>query len=162
MPQELSVRAVRESLMCFHASTGDHSVCLDYPLGPGDTAGPTPLEMLLTSLAVCAGSTLGLLLDRMKQPVTGLTVEARGKRRDEHPTVLTDIFLEFVITGVETYPAKVVQALTIAEEQLCPVWAMLKGGTGISTSFRIEACSGRGRRLSRERAPLPTSGAAAP
>ena len=59
MPQELSVRAVRESGMCFTASTGEHSVCLDYPLGPGATAGPTPLEMLLTSLAVCAGSTLG-------------------------------------------------------------------------------------------------------
>ena len=42
MPQELSVRAVRDSLMCFNASTAKHSVCLDYPLGPGPTAGPTP------------------------------------------------------------------------------------------------------------------------
>jgi putative redox protein len=138
MPQELSVRAVRDSLMCFNASTGEHTVCLDYPLGPGPTAGPTPLQMLLTSLAVCAGSTLGLLLDRMKQPVTGLAVEARGKRRDEHPTILTEISLEFVVTGVEVGPAKVEQALKMAEEQLCPVWAMLKGGTTISTSYRIE------------------------
>ena len=139
MPQELSVRAVRASLMCFNASTGEHSVCLDYPLGPGPTAGPTPLEMLLTSLAVCAGSTLGLLLDRMKQPVTGLVVEARGRRRDDHPTVITDISLEFVITGAATDPAKVAQAIKTAEDQLCPVWAMLKAGTAISTSFRIEA-----------------------
>ena len=137
MPQELSVTAVRESLMCFHASTGEHTICLDYPLGPGPTAGPTPLEMLLTSLAVCAGSTLGLLLDRMKQPVTGLTVEARGKRRDEHPTLLTEISLEFVISGAGTAADKVAQALKTAEEQLCPVWAMLKDGTKISTSFRI-------------------------
>jgi putative redox protein len=139
MPQELSVTAVRESLMCFKASTGEHTVCLDYPLGPGETAGPTPLEMILTSLAVCAGSTLGLLLDRMKQPVTGLTVEARGKRRDEHPTVLTQISLEFVITGAAVSADKVTQALTMAEEQICPVWAMLKSGTPISTSFRIQA-----------------------
>jgi putative redox protein len=139
MPQELSVHAVRNSLMCFTASTGEHTVCLDYPLGPGPTSGPTPLEMLLTSLAVCAGSTLGLLLDRMKQPVTGIAVEARGKRRDQHPTVLTEIALEFVITGDGTDPAKVTQALAMAEEQICPVWAMLKGGTAISTSFRIEA-----------------------
>jgi putative redox protein len=137
MPQELSVRAVRESGMCFTASTGEHTVCLDYPLGPGATAGPTPLQMLLTSLAVCAGSALGLLLDRMKQPVTGLAVEARGQRRDEHPTVLTEIALEFVISGPGTDPDRVTQALKLAEEQLCPVWAMLKGGTPISTSFRI-------------------------
>ena len=139
MPQELSVRAVRESGMCFTASTGEHSVCLDYPLGPGATAGPTPLEMLLSSLAVCAGSTLALLLDRMRQPFTGLAVEARGKRRDEHPTVLTEIAVEFVITGAGTDLDKVTQALKMAEEQICPVWAMLKGGTPITTSFRIVA-----------------------
>jgi len=137
MPQELSVRAVRESGMCFTASTGRHSVCLDYPMGSGATSGPTPLEMLLTSLAVCAGSTLSLLLERMKQPFTGLTVEARGSRRDEHPTVLTDIRLEFVISGSGADPERVTQALTVAERQLCPVWAMLKPGTPITTSFRI-------------------------
>jgi putative redox protein len=138
MPQELSVRAVRKSLMCFDATTGEHTVCLDYPLGSGDTAGPTPLQMLLTSLAVCAGSTLGLVLERMKQPVTGLVVEARGARRDEHPTVITDISLEFLISGADVAPEKVAQALKVAEEQLCPVWAMLKSGTAISTGFHIE------------------------
>ena len=137
MPQELSVSAVRESGMCFTASTGEHSVCLDYPLVPGATAGPTPLQMLLASLAVCAGSALGLLLERMKQPFTGLVVEARGKRRDEHPTVITEIALEFVITGAETQPDRVAHALKVAEEQLCPVWAMLKGCTPITASFRI-------------------------
>jgi putative redox protein len=137
MHQELSVHAVRESGMCFTASTGQHSVCLDYPLGPGATAGPTPLEMLLTSLAVCAGSTLALVLERMKQPLTGLAVEARGKRREEHPTVLTEIALDFVITGAGTDPDRVAQALKVAEEQLCPVWAMLKGGTPITATFHL-------------------------
>jgi putative redox protein len=137
MPQELSVRAVRESGMCFTASTGEHSVCLDYPLGPGGTAGPTPLQMLLTSLAVCAGSTLGLLLERMRQPFTGLVVEAAADRREEHPTVLTEIRLDFIITGPQTDPDRIAQALKVAEEQLCPVWAMLKGGTAITTGFHI-------------------------
>ena len=137
MPQELTVHAVRESGMCFTASTGEHSVCLDYPLSPQTTAGPTPLQMILTSLAVCAGSTLALVLERMKQPFTGLAVDALGKRRDEHPTVLTEIHLDFVITGAGTDPDRVTQALKVAEEQLCPVWAMLKSGTPITTAFRI-------------------------
>ena len=137
MPEELSVCAVRENGMCYTATTGEHSVRLDYPLSPGATAGPTPLQMLLTSLAVCSASTLGLLLDRTKQPFTGLAVEAKGKRRDEHPTVLTEISLEFVITGPGTDPERVTQALKMAEEHLCPVWAMLKGGTPIRAGFRI-------------------------
>lgn len=139
MPQELTVHAVRESGMCFTASAGEHTVCLDYPLGPRATSGPTPLQMILTSLAVCAGSTLALVLERMKQPFTGLAVDALGKRRDEHPTVLTEIHLDFVITGSDTDPDRVTQALKVAEDQLCPVWAMLKSGTPITTTFRIVA-----------------------
>ncbi len=137
MPTELSVRAVRETGMCFTASTGQHSVCLDYPLGPGATAGPTPLEMLLTSLAVCAGSTVALVLERMKQPLAAMTVEAKGTRREEHPTVLTSIALEFGVAGAGLDADRVAQALAIAEGQLCPVWAMLKTGTPITATFHM-------------------------
>ncbi len=137
MTTELSVRAVRETGMCFTASTGQHSVCLDYPLGPGATAGPTPLEMLLTSLAVCAGSTVSLVLERMKQPLEGMTVEAKGTRREEHPTVLTSVTLEFGVAGAGIEADRVAQALAIAEEQLCPVWAMLKTGTPITATFHL-------------------------
>jgi uncharacterized OsmC-like protein len=51
--------------------------------------------------------------------------------------VLTQISPEFVITGSGTQADRVSQALEIAEEQLCPVWAMLRAGTPIATSFRL-------------------------
>ena len=137
MSQELRVHAVHKGGMHFVASIGDHSLSLDYPLQPGRTAGPTPLEMLLASLAACAGSTVALLLRRMDAPLAGLEVEARGTRRDEHPTIMTEIALDFVLRGDGLDPGAVARALQIAEEQLCPVWAMLKTGTVISASFRI-------------------------
>jgi len=34
-------------------------------------------------------------------------------------------------------PVAVEKALAISEEQVCPVWAMLRGGTPIATSYRI-------------------------
>jgi putative redox protein len=137
MPQELSVRATRESGMCFTATTGEHTVCLDYPLGEQGTSGPTPLQMLLSRLAVCAGSTLALVLERMQQPLTGLAVEATGLRRDAHPTVITHIHLSFEVRGRAVERDRVAHALKIAEEQLCPVWAMLRPGTPIETSFQV-------------------------
>jgi putative redox protein len=137
MPQELHVHAVHQGGMHFVARAGDHWVSLDYPLQPGRTAGPTPLEMLLASLAACAGSTVALLLRRMDAPLTGLEVEARGIRQDEHPTVMTEIALDFTLRGAGLDPGAVARALRIAEEQLCPVWAMLKTGTAISASFRM-------------------------
>jgi uncharacterized OsmC-like protein len=72
----------------------------------------------------------------MNQPVDGLEVYARGMRRAEHPTVLTRIFLEFVVKG-SVDPEAVAKSLAISEEQLCPVWNMLKSGTPITASFRI-------------------------
>jgi len=97
----------------------------------------TPLRLLLASLAGCSGNTLALVLGRMQQPVEAIEVDARGRRRDEHPTVLTDITLEFVVRGKGVEPAAVGRALTMAEEQLCPVWAMLKPGVAISAAFTV-------------------------
>jgi putative redox protein len=138
MPSELVVCAVHEGGMQFTATAGEHTVSIDYPMQPGETvAGPTPLQLLLASLAACSGSTLALVLRRMQQPLEALVVHAVGQRRDEHPTVLTAIDLEFVVTGAEVDPAAVERALRIAEEQLCPVWAMLKPGTPITHTFRL-------------------------
>lgn len=124
--------------MCFAVTAGEHAVTLDYPLRPGETgAGATPLQLLLASLAACSGSTLALVLRRMEQPVEGLEVQARASRRDEHPTILTEISLEFVVHGAGVNPDAVGRALTAAEDQLCPVWAMLKAGTPITATFRV-------------------------
>ncbi|HOX47375.1 MAG TPA: OsmC family protein [Myxococcota bacterium] len=116
---------------------GQHELVADYPLQTGvAAAGLKPMELLLASLATCAGSVVALLLDRMKQPVARLEVDVRGSRRDEHPTVFTEISLEFAIHGAGVDPSAVEKAIAQADEKLCPVWAMLKPGTSITTSYR--------------------------
>lgn len=139
MATELCVHAAHDGGMRVDTSTACHEVRVDYPLQVGDeTQGMTSLELLLASLASCAANTLALVLGKMRQPYSGLEVDARGRRRAEHPTVITDIDLAFVVHGDVT-PAAVERALTIAEEQLCPVWNMLKDGTPITTSYRVLA-----------------------
>jgi putative redox protein len=135
------VEAVHQGGMHFTTRIGERSVSMDYPLGPGETgAGPRPLEMLLASLASCAGGSVIALLRRAKQPIDGLTVSARGVRRAEHPTVFTEIALEFVIAG-DIQPRTVAAVLQEAKTRVCPVWAMLKPTTPIRSSFRITAPS---------------------
>jgi [ribosomal protein S5]-alanine N-acetyltransferase len=123
--------------MHFAATTGHHTVDMDYPIAPGAAGeGPRPLEMLLATLASCAGGSLSFLLRRAAQPFTGLTVVARGVRRSEHPTVFTQIHLEFLFEG--SLDERVVRdSLEQAEAHICPVWAMLKPSTPITASFRI-------------------------
>ena len=140
MPSELSVHAVQQGPMEFAISDGAHEITIDYPLPgvDGDLKGMTPLRLLLASLAGCSGSSVAALLRRDGQPVERVEVTARGRRRDEHPTVITEIDLAFEVHG-DVDPARVEHALRLSEAQICPVWAMLKAGTPVSSSFTVVA-----------------------
>lgn len=139
MQTELVVQAVHESGMRVRTTAGEFNVVMDYPLVPSQSsAGPTPLTMLLASLAACSVNSLMAVLNKMQQHVTGLSVEARALRSTEHPTVLTNILLEFTVKGDAVDPAAVARALQLAEERLCPVWNMLKPTTEICAKFHIE------------------------
>lgn len=141
MTMELILRATHQGGMRVLAETEAHAVPTDYPLQPGQaTEGMTSLQLLLASLATCSANGLMLILTRrMGHTVSGLDVDAKAQRRDEHPTILTEIELTFRLRGKGLEEAQVAKALEIAETQLCPVWAMLRGGTPIRTHFTIEA-----------------------
>jgi putative redox protein len=138
MPTELSVRATQEEGLRFSMTARNHTVITDYPLQQGESgAGMRSLELLLASLASCAGGSMAVLLRKLKQPAQGVDVNVRAVRRDQHPTLLTEIAMEFVVRGTGLDPDVVARALAQSEEQICPVWAMLKGGTKITSSLRI-------------------------
>ena len=115
----------------------DHRVSIDYPAPLGDDDGFMPLELLLLSVAACSGQTVSRILDRMKQPMTAMKVQAIGRQRDEHPMLFTEIQLEFVVQGTHIEPSAIDRAIKLSEEQYCPVWAMLNGGTRLMSSYRI-------------------------
>jgi putative redox protein len=139
MPSELLIQANHMGAMKVVGGTPDYSVTMDYPLAPGqEITGLTPLQLLLLSLAGCsANSMMFLLTKKLKQTITGLSVRAHGFRRDEHPTVITSIDLQFTIHGKSVDSNAVEIALQQSEDLICPVWAMLKPGTPISSSFIV-------------------------
>jgi uncharacterized OsmC-like protein len=143
MMTELFVKGSHLGGMEMAATNGTYTVTTDYPLNAGENAAAlTPLELLLVSLTACSGSVLALLLARADQGVIGVEVEARGRRRLEHPSVLTRIDLRFIVAGSHVEP-EAVRAAIARSEQICPVWAMLRVGTPIVTSFEtVEAAGG--------------------
>jgi uncharacterized OsmC-like protein len=137
MRNDLVVQAVHIADMRVDVQIRDQTVATDYPIKPG--GGLTPLELLIGSLAACAGNSLYAVLTRkMRADVEALSVEARAERRKEHPTILTAIELVYHLRGNSLDPAVVERAVTVAED-LCPVLAMLRPGTQIATSFRLDA-----------------------
>jgi putative redox protein len=114
-------------------------ITIDYIPPLGDGQGYLPLELLLMSLASCSGGVVGLLLRKMGKTVTGIKVNAKGVRRDHHPTSFQKIFLEFIVDSCDTKDDDVQKSIKLAEESLCPVWAMVKGSVEIMTEYKIVA-----------------------
>jgi putative redox protein len=142
MRTDLSVRAIHCGDMRVHVHVRGHALPMDYP-AEGER-NPTPLEVLLASLAGCAANTLNLVLSRMGVIVSSLEVDARAERRAEHPTVLSEIELVYWLGcgGVEVEIVN--RAVRIAEDQLCPVLNMLRPGTTIRSSWVLEPASVHG------------------
>jgi len=92
----------------------------------------------MASLAACSANSMMVVLKRrLNQPVTGIEIDVRAQRAEQHPTVLTQIALDFLVKGASVDPESIAQAIKISEEQLCPVWNMLKNSTPITVSFRV-------------------------
>jgi putative redox protein len=143
MRTDLCVRAVHQNGMRVDVHVREHVLRMDYPAEAGRN--PTPLEVLLASLAGCAASTLRVVLAKLGTLVDGLEVEVRAERRAEHPTVLTEIELVYQLTSGETLETHTVdRAVRVAEDQLCPVLNMLRPGTRIHSSWTSPAASVHG------------------
>ncbi|MFZ5353696.1 MAG: OsmC family protein [Bacillota bacterium] len=113
------------------------SITIDYVPPLGDGEGYTSLELLLLSLASCSGTAVLSILRKMKKNISGFRVKAQGARREEHPTILTNIKLEFSIESNDADEESVQKAIAMSEASYCPVWAMLKNSTEITAEYRI-------------------------
>jgi putative redox protein len=136
-PMEVSVHSTNQKLGYTGALRSHPAIPIDYIPPFGDGQGYTPLEMLLMSLAACSGGTIGILLRKTGKTVTGITVNAKGTRREQHPTSFQKIFLEFTVNSADTKGADMEKAIKFAEESVCPVWAMVKGNAEIVTEYKI-------------------------
>ena len=89
------------------------------------------------SLTVCSASTIVYLLRKMRKAVTGFEVHAKGIRREQHPTSFQRISLEFTLHSPDAEDVDMQNAIQLAENTYCPVWAMLKGNVEVATQYCI-------------------------
>ena len=114
-----------------------YTVHMDATATEGGGTAPTPMELLLISLAGCSAMDVIAILRKKRQPIEHLEVRVHGRRRDEHPTVFTAIDLEYIIHGADVDPVAVGRAIDLSRDRYCPIWAMLGTSVAITAEFRI-------------------------
>ncbi len=111
------------------ASSG-HSILLD-----GDKAtGNSPMELVLIGLCGCTGYDVVSILQKKREPFTGLEVRAEAERAANPPSVYTAIKLIYRIGGKVSHKA-VEDAVRLSKEKYCSVSAMLEKTAKITTEI---------------------------
>ena len=134
MSTEAKVTWVEDRRFVGEASSG-HAVVVD---AGAEKLGPGPMELVLIGLAGCTAYDVVQILEKKRQPVTGLEVMAVAERAEEPPRVYTQIRVEYVVRGRDVSAKAVEDAICLSTEKYCSVSNMLDKTARISTKYRIE------------------------
>ncbi|MEP6900579.1 MAG: OsmC family protein [Actinomycetota bacterium] len=98
---------------------------------------PTPVELLLVSVAACTGVDVVSILEKKRQVVTDYKIEISGERRDEHPRSFTTMHIHHIVYGQDVSEQAVIRAIELSDTKYCSVAATVRPTVEITTSFEI-------------------------
>jgi putative redox protein len=119
-------------------SGSGHAVVMDgSPESGGRNIGIRPMEMLLLGLGGCTAFDIVMILERMREAVTGIDLALEGERASDDPKVYTRVKLIYKITGRNLKPANVERAVKLSSEKYCSASAMFAKTAEIEHSIEI-------------------------
>ncbi len=137
MSNEVFSRWIADSTHAARTASG-HTVVMDaLPAEGATSAGPSPMELLLAGVAGCTAIDVVDILNKQRQPVTGLEVNVKGDRAPEAPRVYTHIAIEYVAHG-DIDEDKLQRAIALSAEKYCSASIMLGKTATIEHTYRIE------------------------
>ncbi|MBK6724236.1 MAG: OsmC family protein [Acidobacteria bacterium] len=100
-------------------------------------AAPTPLEMLLVSVAACTAFDVQSILEKKRQDVTDYKVEITGTRAEDHPRKFTAFHINHIVHGRGVSEKALADAIELSDTKYCSVAATVRPTATITTSYEI-------------------------
>ena len=101
-----------------------------FDANPAHTQGPSPMEAVLMALCGCTSVDVVSILEKKRQPLTGLRVTAIAEQAETAPRVFTKIKLTYAVSGRLSRKA-VEDAVTLSKDKYCSVSKMLEKAAAI-------------------------------
>jgi putative redox protein len=134
MGMEAKVTWVEERRFVGKASSG-HAVVAD---AGAEKVGCSPMELVLIGMAGCTAYDVIDILQKKRQSISSLEVQARAERAPEPPRVFTRIEIEYVARGKGLKAKALEDAIRLSKEKYCSASIMLGKTAEITTSYEIE------------------------
>lgn len=100
-------------------------------------AAPTPVEMLLVSVAACTAADVISILLKKRQDVTDYRVEINGTRADDHPRKFVKFHIHHIVHGRSVSAKAVADAIELSDTKYCSVAATVRPTAEITTSYEV-------------------------
>lgn len=111
---------------CFESSIRGHRFLMDSSqTSGGANEGPSPKEVLLSSILGCSGMDVVAHLQKHKVSFDSFKMTANAEPRKEHPRVFNQIDIVFELTGKAIELGRVIEAVTLSMTRYCGVSAMV-------------------------------------
>jgi len=123
---------------CFEADLDGHKILVDLPEeSGGNNLGPTPMLLLLPSLATCSAVGVVGILKKMRVPEFKLNIVVDADKTPEHPKYYSKIDVYYNFNGEGLNPKKLRKAVAVSEERYCGVNLMLSKTAEINSIITI-------------------------
>ena len=103
----------------------------------GDNSAARPMEFIMIGLAGCTGMDVISILQKKKQPVKDFRVQVHAPRADEHPKVVTNAVIEYLVTGRDVDESALLRAIELSAEKYCPAQTMLGKAFPMQLVYKI-------------------------
>lgn len=114
---------------------GNHAVVMDTK--KERHSAPTPMEMLLMSVAACTAVDVVSIMEKKRQPLSDYRIEISGERREETPRAFTKIHLKHIVKGENVTEKALADAIHLSDEKYCSVAATIRPTVEITTSWEV-------------------------
>ena len=99
--------------------------------------GPSPVDVLLASLATCAATDVVTILQKQRTPPTRLDVRVESTRVNAVPRRLASVVLHFDIAGNGIIQAKAERAVELSITKYCSVRSSLAADISVTWTVKL-------------------------
>lgn len=98
---------------------------------------PSPLEMLLVSVAACTAADVASIMEKKRQDMREYLVQVTGTRVDDYPRKFTAFHVHHIVHGRSISEKALADAIKLSDEKYCSVAATVRPTATITTSYEI-------------------------
>ena len=104
-----------------------HETFFDTSLkGGGLDSAPSPMEVVLESVAACTAMDVIPILRKQRKTVTDFSVDVSAERAEDHPKVFTKIEMQIRVVSPDATIKDLCRAIELSRTKYCSVSAMLR------------------------------------